>query len=153
MNFWPLNSCYKRSNWKTWLAETFSEVLTSKLCNKKKYVLPKLTEMEQNWLNSSSAPYGFIKNLQQSHLRDSHVKFTGKNMVGNTTWAKLRGLIGQKTAKQFSVDSRRSFSGCYFSGKSFIFHFGPMFNPIQDGPFWGCSQVGGGGEEQKGPHP
>ena len=36
MKFWPLNSYYKRSDWKTWLADRFSEGLTSKLWNKKK---------------------------------------------------------------------------------------------------------------------
>ena len=40
-------------------------------------MLPKLREMEENWLT----PYGFVKNLQQIHLRDSHMKFTGKNKV------------------------------------------------------------------------
>ena len=36
MKFWPLNPYYKRSDWKTWLAEKFSEALTSKLWKKKK---------------------------------------------------------------------------------------------------------------------
>ena len=36
MKFWPLNSYYKRSDWKIWLAERYSEALTSKLWNKKK---------------------------------------------------------------------------------------------------------------------
>ena len=35
MKFWPLHPYYKRSNWKTWPSERFSEVLTSKLWNKK----------------------------------------------------------------------------------------------------------------------
>ena len=34
MKFWP-NPYYKRSDWKTWSAERFSEALTSKLWNKK----------------------------------------------------------------------------------------------------------------------
>ena len=33
--------------------------------------------MERNW--SMFIPYVFTKNLGQIHLRDSHVKFTGKN--------------------------------------------------------------------------
>ena len=35
MEFWPWNSSYKRSDWKIWLAERFSEALTSKIWNKK----------------------------------------------------------------------------------------------------------------------
>ena len=30
-------------------------------------------------------PYGLIKDLWQIHSRDSHMEFTGKNKVGNTT--------------------------------------------------------------------
>ena len=37
----------KRSNW---LGESFSEAPTSKPQNRKKYLLPKLAEMEQNWI-------------------------------------------------------------------------------------------------------
>ena len=36
MTFWPLNPYCKRSNWKTWLSERFSEAVTSKLWNNKK---------------------------------------------------------------------------------------------------------------------
>ena len=36
--FWPLDPYYKRSDWKIWLAERFSEAVTSKLWNKKKQV-------------------------------------------------------------------------------------------------------------------
>ena len=88
MKFWPYN---KRSDWKTSLAERFSEALTSKLWNKKKYC--------QNWIIFT--PYGLIKNLLQIHSRDSHMKFTGKNKVGNTTWTKLCGLIGRKRQSSF----------------------------------------------------
>ena len=103
-------------------------------------------------------PYGFIKNLQQIHVRDSHMKFTGKNKVGNTTWAKLCSLIGQKWQNSFQythaenlfanisqageqasqhLASSLPFShfyilssllGCYYSGTSCSFHFGQMFN-------------------------
>ena len=34
----------------TWPSERFSEALTSKLWNKKEYMLPKLTEMERSWI-------------------------------------------------------------------------------------------------------
>ena len=116
MEFWHLNSYYKRSDWKIWLAERVSQALTSKLWNKKKCMLPNLTEIERNLIMLTL--YGFILNLLQNHLRDSHVKFTGKNKVGNTTWSKLHGLIGQKTTKQFSVNSRGKFSCQYqVSGK------------------------------------
>ena len=56
--------------------------------------------MDRNWIIFTH--YGFIKNLWQIHPRDSHVKFTEKNKVTNTTWAKLCGLIGQKWQKVFS---------------------------------------------------
>ena len=102
MTFWPLNSYYKRSDWKTWLAERFSEALTFKLWNKKKkkYMLPKLIKMERNWI--IFIPHGFIKNLWQIHLRNSCVKFTGKYKVGNATWARLCGLIGPTNKTVFS---------------------------------------------------
>ena len=38
MEFWPLNFYYKRSGWKIWLAEKFSEALTSKPWNKQKKI-------------------------------------------------------------------------------------------------------------------
>ena len=99
MKFWPLNPYYKRSEWKTWLAESFSETPTSKLYNKKKYLLLKLVEMEQSWIMFT--PYGFIKNLWQIHLSNSHMKFTWGNKVDNTTWAKSHALIGQKQQNSF----------------------------------------------------
>ena len=68
-------------------------------------MLGKLTEMEQNWIMFTPLP--FYQKSSVTHLRDSHMKFTGRNKVSNTTWAKLHGLIGQKPAKQFSVSSRR----------------------------------------------
>ena len=58
--------------------------------------LPKWSKIE-----FYSPPFRLIKNLWQIHSRDSHVEFTGKNKVGNTTWAKLRGLIGQKWQHSF----------------------------------------------------
>ena len=63
-------------NWLSWSSNI------SMLSNKKKYMLPKLTKMVQNWIIFT--PYGFIKNLRLIHARDSHVKFTGKNKVSNT---------------------------------------------------------------------
>ena len=85
---------------KTWLAERFSEALRSKLWNKRRYMLPKLTKMEQNWIIFT--PYGFMKDLRQIHQRDSHMKFTGKNKVGNTTWAKLHAWLVKNSKTVFS---------------------------------------------------
>ena len=62
-------------------------------------MLPKFTEMELNWIIFN--PYGLIKNLRHIDQRDGHVKLIGKNKDGNTTWAKLRGLIGQKRQNSF----------------------------------------------------
>ena len=163
MKFWLLKSYYKRSNWKIWLAERFSEALTSKLWNKKNTCCRSLQKWSEIELYSS--PYGFIKNLPQIHLRDNHVKFTGKNKVGNTTWEKLRSLIGQKQQNSFQWTHRENFFvsirrageqasqhlapsfpfsdfyilssllGCYFSGTSCPFHFGQMFNGFLTGTF------------------
>ena len=58
--------------------------------------LPKWSKIELY-----SPPYGMIKNLWQIHSRNRHMEFTGKNKVGNTTWAKLHGLIGQKRQNSF----------------------------------------------------
>ena len=35
LKFWPLNPCYKRSDWKNWVSERFSEAWTFKLWNKR----------------------------------------------------------------------------------------------------------------------
>ena len=59
MKFWPLNPYYKRSVWKTWLSERFSEALTSKLWNKKNICFLKLQKWSQTELCSPS--FGFIK--------------------------------------------------------------------------------------------
>ena len=97
MKFWPLNHYCKRPNWKTRLSERFSYTLTSKLWNNNKKK-NKLLKLVAKWseIELYSPPYGFIKNLRQNHPRDSHLKLWRKNKVGNTTWAKLRSLIGQK---------------------------------------------------------
>ena len=75
--------------------------------------------MEQNWITFT--PYGLIKNLWYIHPRDSHVEFMGKNEVGNTTWTKLRGLIGQekiaKTSKEFWKKFAKTFKNYYFSAQ------------------------------------
>ena len=107
MKFWPLNPYYKRSDWKTWLAERFSEALTSKLWNKKNTCCQSLQKWSQ--IELYSLPYGFIKNLRQIQLRDSHVKFKGKTKVGNYHMSKITRLDWSKTAKQFSVNSCRKF--------------------------------------------
>ena len=64
MKFWPLNPYYKRSDWKTWLAERFSEALTSKLWNKKNTCCQSLRRNGAKLIIFTS--YGFIKNLQWS---------------------------------------------------------------------------------------
>ena len=103
---WPLNPYYKRSDWKTWLAERFSEALTYKFGNKKIHTAEAYWNgVKLNYIHSPPPPpppphtspaHGMIKNLWQIHSRDHHMEFTGKNKVGNTTRAKLHGLIGQK---------------------------------------------------------
>ena len=75
----------------------------------------KPTEMEENLIIFT--PNGFIKNLPQIHPRDSHMEFTGKNKVGNTMWAKLHGLIGQKQSKQFSVNLCKKIFCQYHMGR------------------------------------
>ena len=113
-------------------------------------MLPKLIEMEQNWVIFT--PYGFIKNFWPIHLRESHVKFMGKNKVGNripreqnyAAWLVKNG----KFSKQFSVNLYGIFLcqyqastwplvyflkfldtfqffyiGCYFSGIFYTFCF------------------------------
>ena len=57
------------------------------------------TEMDQNLIIFT--PLRFIKNLWQIHPKDSHMEFTGKNKVGNTMWAELCGLIGQRRENSF----------------------------------------------------
>ena len=107
MKFWPLNPYYKRSDWKTLLAERFSEVLTSKLWNKKNtycWSLSKWSEIELY-----SPPYCLIKNLWQNHWKDSHVEFTGKNKSRQYHVSKIMWLDWSKMAKQFSVNSRGQF--------------------------------------------
>ena len=61
-------------------------------------MLPKLTEMEQNWIMFT--PYGLTKNLWQIYLRDSLLEFTGKNNVAIPCEQDC-GLIGQKQQNSF----------------------------------------------------
>ena len=107
MKFWPLNFYYNRSNWKIWLPEKFSDALTSKLWNKKNTCCGNLQKWSEVELYSPS--YGFIKNLQQIHLRDSHMKFTGKKLSQQHHVSQIMRLDWSKTAKQFSVNSRGKF--------------------------------------------
>ena len=107
IKFWPLNPYYKRSDWKTELAERFSEVLTSKLWNKKNihtakayWNRAKLNYIHPLWLN---------KNIWQIHSRNSHIAFTEKNKVGNTMLAKLLDLIGQKRQNSFQETHAENF--------------------------------------------
>ena len=52
-------------------------------------MLAKLAEIEL-----CSSPLCFIENLRQIYARYSHGKFPKKQEVNNTTWAKLRKMIG-----------------------------------------------------------
>ena len=54
--FCLLNTYYKRFNWKTWLSETFSEALISKLWNKKNTCCQSLKKWSETELYS--LPYG-----------------------------------------------------------------------------------------------
>ena len=97
----PINSYYQRSDWKTWLSERSSEALTSKFWNKTKYMLVKLTKMKRNWI--IFPPFGFIKNLWQIHLRDSHGKSPEKKWSRQYHVSEIARLDWPKTAKQFSL--------------------------------------------------
>ena len=62
MKFRTLNLLYyKRSDWKTWLSERFSEALTGKLWNKKNKGYRAFRNGVK--LNYIEPPYGFIKSL------------------------------------------------------------------------------------------
>ena len=121
MKFWPLSPCYKRSNWKTWLSGRFSEALTSKFSNKKE-ILAKLTKMEQNWIMFTLL--WFHQKSSTIHLGDSLRKFTGKNEVSNTTWAKFHSLIVRKRQNSFQLahteNFRQMFNG--FLASTFDFY-------------------------------
>ena len=93
----------------------------SKLWNNKKYILPKLTEMEQNWITFTR--YGLIKYLWQIHSRDSHVEFTeklksaipqeqnyvawlvknGKTVFSKLTWKISSSVSGEQADRQAST--------------------------------------------------
>ena len=103
MKFWPLNPYYKRSDWKTWPSQIFSEALTFNLWKNNKKMLPKFTEMEENRILFT--PYSFIKNLRQIHLRESHMKFTGKIHVIKIMWLDW----SKQQNIQFSVNWSRKF--------------------------------------------
>ena len=83
---------------KPWLLERVSEALTSKLWNKNIHAVEAYRNgAKLNYVH----PYDFIKNLWQIYL---------KNKVGNTTWAKLCGLIGQKQQNSFQeIHTENSF--------------------------------------------
>ena len=97
MKFWPLKPYYKRSDWKNWLAFLKLQHLSFKI--KKKYLLPQLAEMVWNWIMFT--PIWFYQKSSLDPLRNSHMKFTGKNKVGNSMWAKSCTLIGQKWQNNF----------------------------------------------------
>ena len=62
-------------------------------------MLLKLNKMEQNRIIFTSL--WFDKKYLTDPLRDSHIEFTGKNKVDNTTGAKLCGLIGSNQQNSF----------------------------------------------------
>ena len=143
MKFWPLNPYYKRSYWKNLSSRKIFWSSTSKLWNKKIYILPKFTEMERNWIIFT--PYRLKKSLWQIQSLKSHIEFTGKNKVGNTMCAKLHDLIGQNWQNSFQqthmdnflVSIRQAFTldfsflrilSCYFSEIYCTFCFRQMFN-------------------------
>ena len=113
MTFWPLNSYLKRFDWKIWLAGRLSEDLTSNLRNKVNTCCQSLQKWSETELCSPPPPsYGFIKNLWQIHLRYSHIKFRGGGGGGECRQYQVRKItqLGwSKTAKQFSVNSRKKF--------------------------------------------
>ena len=133
------------------LSESFSKALTSKLWNKKKYMLQKLTEMERNWIIFT--PYGFIKYLQLIHVIGEpheihwkkkkcwqyHVsKITQRDLSKTIKHRKFlcsireagaeasKHLASRFTFSDFQILS--SFLGCYFSGISCTFRFWQMLN-------------------------
>ena len=116
-------------------------------------MLPKFTEMVRNWIIFT--PHGFIKNLKQIYVRDSHAKFTRKinsaiprkqnytpRLVknGKTVFNKLTRKIsltvsGEHASKHWPViflsqifSFFSSLLGCYFSRISCDFYFGLIFN-------------------------
>ena len=129
-------------------AERFSEALTSKLWNKKTHAAKAYKNRAK--LNMFT-PYGFIKNLQQIHLKDSHImKFMRKNkaipcdqnnmawLVKNckTAFSKLTKIYLPVSGKQMSRQASTqplvllsqiftyilsSLLHCYFSGTSILF--------------------------------
>ena len=103
MKFWPLNPYEKRSDWKPCVSGNFSEPLTSTLWNKKKDLLAKVTEMEQNELCSYT--YDSIKNYRQINLKWNSKKKWGRQYhtrkPAQTNWS--------KTTQQFSVNSHKKF--------------------------------------------
>ena len=93
IKFWPLNPYYKRSDWKIWLSERFSEAVTSKHWDKKIHPAKPWNGAKLNYVHP---PFGFIKSLRQNYLRKSHVKFMRKNKVAKTMCAKLTQLDRSK---------------------------------------------------------
>ena len=152
MKCWSLSLYYKRSDWKSWLSERFSETLISKLRNKKNTCRRSL----QKWSNIElySSPMVLLKIFDRSIYGIATWNSQEKIKVGNTTWGKVARLDWSKMPKQFSLNSRKILSvsgnqvskylvssfpfsdfyilssllGCYFSGISCAFHFGKMFN-------------------------
>ena len=141
MKFWTLNPYYKRCDWKTWLSQTLFEALH------RQYMLPKLTEIEQNWI-MLIPPWLYQESSTDPFTRQPR-EIHGKKLRWQYHMSKFTRLNWSKTAKQFSVNSRGKFtcqyqarrregkqafglyplsSSLYFSEISCTFHFGQMFN-------------------------
>ena len=76
MKLWPLSPYHKRSDSKIWLSESFFRALTSKLWNKKIHAAK--TYRNGAKLNYIYTPMVLLKLFWLIHLKESHVKFTGK---------------------------------------------------------------------------
>ena len=107
MKCWSLSLYYKRSDWKSWLSERFSETLISKLRNKKNTCRRSL----QKWSNIElySSPMVLLKIFDRSIYGIATWNSQEKIKVGNTTWGKVAQLDWSKMPKQFSLNSRRKF--------------------------------------------
>ena len=136
VKFWPLNPYDKRSDWKTWQAERFSEGLTSKLWNEKNTYCRSLPKWSK--IKLYSPPYDLIKNLWQIHSRDSHVEFTGKKSAipheqnyvawlvknGKTVFSKLTRKISLSVSGKQASRKSSSRPGVFLSQN---FRYFPAF--------------------------
>ena len=118
MKFWPLNPYYKRSDWKTWLAESFSEAPTSS------FKIKKIPAAEVCWngakLNYVHPPMVFSKIFDRSiyviatwnswekikstyHVSKIHVSWlvkNGKIVFSKLTWQISLSVSGKQVSWQ-----------------------------------------------------